>query len=38
MFNQDDCWASYISGRLGYIDVEFVDWKRKIAIWIGLNF
>lgn len=38
MFNQDGCWASYVSGRLGYIDVEFVDWKRKIATWIGLNF
>lgn len=31
------CFASYVSGRLGYIDLYWVSWKIKIANLIGMN-
>jgi hypothetical protein len=37
LFSQQNCWASYVSGRFGYVDIEFHDWTRRIATWIGLN-
>ena len=37
VLNRGNCWGSYVSGRVGYVDVEFQDWKRRLATWFGVN-
>ena len=31
------CFASYVSGRLGYLDLDWVTWKIKLATLLGLS-
>ena len=33
---QNGCYASYVSSRTGYIGMEFVEWKTKLGVLIGL--
>ena len=37
ILNRNGCFASYVSGRFGYIDIEFIEWKIKVATWLGVN-
>jgi hypothetical protein len=37
MLGQGACFASYVSGRMGYMDIYVPDWTRKLATWLGLN-
>jgi len=36
ILGQHECYASFVSGRYGYIDQYFTEWKIKLATWIGL--
>jgi hypothetical protein len=35
--NRNGCFASYVSGRFGYLDVDLIEWKIKLATWLGVN-
>lgn len=37
LLNRNGCFASYVSGRFGYIDVDLIEWKIKLATWLGVN-
>jgi hypothetical protein len=37
MLQQGECFASYVSGRLGYVEIYIPEWTRKLATWLGLN-
>lgn len=37
ILNRNGCFASYVSGRFGYIDVDLIEWKIKLATWLGVN-
>ena len=37
ILNRNGCFASYVSGRLGYVDVDLIEWKIKLATWLGVN-
>lgn len=37
VLGQKQCYASFVSARFGYIDLYLVEWKIKLATWIGLN-
>jgi len=37
ILEQQGCFASFSSGRWGYLDQELTSWEIKIATWIGLN-
>jgi hypothetical protein len=37
ILGQDGCYASYVSGRWGYIDQDLVSWKVKVETWLGVN-
>ena len=33
----ESCFASYLSGRYGYLNIEIPQLERKVATWFGLN-
>jgi len=37
ILEQQGCFASFSSGRWGYLDQGLLSWEIKIATWIGLN-
>ena len=37
LLHHQSCWASYVSGRMAYVDIEFHEWERRIATWFGVN-
>jgi len=37
ILGQHGCYASFVSGRYGYVDLYLVEWKIKLAAWIGLT-
>lgn len=37
ILGQQGCYASFVSGRFGYLDLYWVAWTVKIETWIGVN-
>ena len=37
ILGQEQCYASFVSGRFSYLDEEWVEWSVKAATWLGLN-
>lgn len=37
ILGQKGCYASFVSGRFSYVDLYWVEWRVKVATWIGLN-
>jgi len=37
LLNQGNCFASFVSGWVGYADLPDVSWIVKVSTWIGLN-
>ena len=37
LLGQKGCYASYVSGRWGYVDLELINFRVKLATWLGLN-
>jgi hypothetical protein len=37
LLGRKGCYGSYVSGRLGYLDLEFVNFRVKLSTWLGLN-
>ena len=37
LLGQKGCYASYVSGRWGYLDLELINFRIKLATWLGLN-
>ena len=37
LLGQKGCYASYVSSRWGYLDLELLTFKVKLATWLGLN-
>lgn len=37
ILGQKGCYASYVSGRWGYVDLQLINFRIKLATWLGLN-
>jgi hypothetical protein len=37
ILGQRGCYASYISGRWGYLDLRLINFRIKLATWLGLT-
>jgi len=37
LLGQKGCYGSYVSGRFGYLDLQFVNFRVKLSTWLGLN-
>jgi hypothetical protein len=37
ILNQGNCFASFVSGYVGYGDLPYVSWIVKVSTMIGLN-
>jgi len=36
LLGQKGCYGSYVSGRFGYLDLELINFRIKLATWLGL--